>query len=430
MRRRVIDAVLVMVVSGVVFAASAQAARFDPLWGVSCPQAVGCVAVGDADPGFVPGVPGGRNALPLTEQLSGGSWSARHMVDDREPFAMRRAVLAAVFAGAMATSAQAASQDLVYGVSCPRAASCVAVGGVAVDGTSEEQPLTAQLSGGSWTTIPSATLPHGGQLTQVACPAEGTCEAVGTDYFGAPLVERLTGGGWQRQTIPASVSAVDDVSCVDASWCMAVGDGSFRGTFAIRFDGRRWTRLAVPVTPTAPLPYEVSCASRAFCMLAGIAQGNRGAGDLLPMAAKFDGRVWRRTPVPGAFALNDVSCPAPGECYAVGVTVPARGLGHAAVVRYSHSRWTVMTDPGARAEGTDLARVSCSGSGACVATGYAQVGGFAQVLAGGRWSATAAEPGAQQAGLSCWAAAACVAVDGPTGAAQLSGGAWSVLPSP
>ena len=179
---------------------------------------------------------------------------------------------------------QPAKVTQLFGVSCPAARACTAVG-YQNTGTGDAQPLAEAWNGTRWH-IQAIPLPHkapGGALSAVSCTSPSACTATGTNFS----VHRPdTGGEMERHALARSAHpqptelhhqqgevALNAVSCASATACTATGEyapGGNAAYFLEAWNGRRW-RLV-----TAPHP-------------AGFAQG----------------------------ALNGISC-APARCTAVG----------------------------------------------------------------------------------------------------------------
>lgn len=152
--------------------------------------------------------------------------------------------------------------------------------------------------------------------------------------------------------------------------------------------------------------------------------------------------------------VEEVSCPAPGSCVAIGVYhVGASDAIFAASL--ANGTWTATQVPSpASDDGTDTGfnALSCPTVGWCVATGrYSNTLGnfppFASTLSGGSWTSTvlplpptAANPstGTQDRGLSCPTSGWCVTTGSyldPSSHTQayidtLSGGSWTTMVAP
>jgi hypothetical protein len=191
-----------------------DATGYGELTAVSCPSATSCVAVG-----YDGSLQNGSNqSITTVGALSGGAWT---------------------WTTESPVSADASGAGYLYGVSCSTATTCVAVG---FDAGAQSITTSGTLSGGSWTWTADTVIvpdPSGfGDLYGVSCPSATTCVAVGQDpYDPIATVGTLSGGTW---TWSAESSAVGDpttgtgydrgVSCASATTCVAVGyDRAFGG---------------------------------------------------------------------------------------------------------------------------------------------------------------------------------------------------------
>ena len=127
---------------------------------------------------------------------------------------------------------------LLKGVSCAKPGMCAVVGDY-VNTSDREAGLTETLNDGTWT--PAAVPGPADGLFSVACPASGSCVAVGDGFFAA-----LSGGSWESGAPPPNPSAnptqppyaqsinSGGIACPTASSCVAVGyyedtAGAFHG---------------------------------------------------------------------------------------------------------------------------------------------------------------------------------------------------------
>jgi hypothetical protein len=231
------------------------------LEGVSCRADDACVAVGTTAPDL--GDRAGRSE-PMALRWDGSTWSLI------ERPALSRPSQGASFAD----------------ISCPSATSCIAVG-TRYDVSSASRPLVERWNGTRW--VPQLTsLPAGatqGHLAGVSCSADAACTAVGAwvDAAGQVrgLIQRRTGDLWVNQPgpVPAGLDGIvvlKDVSCPATSACTAVGHYETGGieathTLAQRWDGARWTVDPTPHPEGARRAYleDVSCPSPATCRAVG-----------------------------------------------------------------------------------------------------------------------------------------------------------------
>ena len=179
----------------------------DALTDVSCASTTDCTAVGEYT--YL-----ARTSVLLAEHWNGVNWSIEQIPQP-----------------AFAKSSK------LLGISCATMTVCVAVG----DATYRARgalTLAERWNGISWTVLPTPTTGRGtnSHLFGVSCPTATICTAVG-DYASrdgttTPLAERWNGVRWAIQRPPrAAVGKYSDllrVSCATARICTAVGSESNR----------------------------------------------------------------------------------------------------------------------------------------------------------------------------------------------------------
>lgn len=227
-------------VSSAPLPAAASGSQFIAL---SCPAVGSCVATGTY---LVAG-----NDLGMVDSLSAGTWTATTI-----PVSPGTSPLASI-----------ANNDLA--VSCPAVGSCV-VAGTTFDGNYEG--LIDTLSSGTWTATGVAT-PDGQpstdvQLTSVACTGPTACVATGLDLESGVeqgIFETLASGTWTPSVAPTPAGTpsganieVHNVACPAAGTCVAVGQSDVTGTV----NGLLWNLAAGSWAVTAtPLPADASASS-------------------------------------------------------------------------------------------------------------------------------------------------------------------------
>ena len=371
--------------------------------------------------------------------------------------------LTATLGAAPAKAPPPASQ--LYGVSCPSASDCVAVG---IDENAEASvkgggALIQAWNGKAWTSV-APKAPKGALSTEllgVSCPTAKSCVAVGLylngDGVGVPLAQTWNGKTWTpgEPARPAGSTGgqLDNVSCRTATSCVAVGSyytAAGSAALAETWNGRSWT-LARPPEPKGSVTGElikVSCPSTAYCVAVGSYGSNTAE---LPVADVWNGKSWARTPVqPPTSAKHDadltgVSCASAESCVAVGVGGAGGGSGLASFAEFWNGKsWSAGTISWPKGVSHPyLVAVSCGSASRCVAVGSVDAdfndGGHTGRAAATSWNGktwtagTVAAPGKGKASLfnevSCPAAAACVAVGqlGPYNSDEGSGlaGFWN-----
>ena len=260
--------------------------------GVACSSSANCVVVGTYSDGV--------SILPFIADQVGGVW--------------QNAVTVGV-PGALDS------------VSCSSDGECVAAG--QLEGDSQFVPVAIIRSGGSWgtpTNIPGvASIGSGeGSITDVACPATGTCFAIGT-YTNGPgsssiFVTSLSSGTWSNATqLPGYASldtqgypGVTGLSCWSATNCLGVGE------YSDIIGGHTWTAEVIggAWASATELPgfsalgsngtshsTSMSCAADGMCAIVG----NYVDGDAYEgfVAMRYpNGTIADAIAIPGLAALN------------------------------------------------------------------------------------------------------------------------------
>jgi hypothetical protein len=412
------------------------------LYGVSCPSASACTAVGFSYRSV------GSTLVPATvaERWNGTAWAAQST-----------------------PSPGGANGSGLYGVSCPSASACTAVGFSIVNSlTGATATVAERWNGTAWATqsTPSPGLDYVGSYLQgVSCTSASACTAVGTYSNGSgvngtgivSLAERWNGTAWATQSVPSPgqgevpTNLLEAVSCASASACTAVGQYTTSApgieNFAVRWNGTAWAVQAVP-GPDGILE-GVSCPSASTCTAAGSHDTSDGA--LETLAESWNGTAWVTRTSPNRSGaknseLNGVSCPSASACTAVGSSGLPGGYVTLAE-RWNGTAWSVQPTPNPSGATTSVLQgVSCSSASACTAVGSYYADDRYVTLAE-RWNGTAwsvqATPNPSSAtdsyleGVSCSSASACTAVgsyyadgeDAPL-AERWNGTAWSVQATP
>ena len=342
-----------------------------PLFGISCPSATVCYAVGLAG--------------PILKTTDGG-----------------------------ATWTQQTTQSGMFAISCADATHCVAVG------YSGQVLSTTDGAGWSPTTISNVAA-----LLGVSCASATNCFAVGT----AGSIFATTNGGatWSPQT-STTPNYLYAISCPSTTTCYAVGEsGTIVGTTN---SGGTW---AVVGTGGSFL-YGISCVSTIACMAVGAqgtvltttnptccwSPGDIGATNFILWAvscqptmcfiAGDDGNVYQRLPLTSGShgvrassgangGLFAISCPTSSTCFAAGnfrtiVTTTNGGTG-----------WALKTG----LPSNTLYGVSCPSTTTCFTVGAGgEVGSTSN--GGTTWSTQTSGTTQPLESISCSSTTTCVAV--------------------
>jgi hypothetical protein len=205
---------------------------------VSCPSASACTAVGDH-------WNGSTIHRALVERWNGRKWTIQHIPK----------------------SANAGSELELNGVSCASESACTAVGttgGGYPSNSGQGHMVALRWNGRRWSVQRTARSGRG-VLFGVSCPSARWCVAVGYKP-GKALAERWNGKGWSFQPAPHGVGP-DAVSCSSTRACTAVGGGD-----AERWNGALWSKQRTP-DPGDNYLYGVSCPTAHDCTATGHSSG-------------------------------------------------------------------------------------------------------------------------------------------------------------
>ena len=301
-------------------------------------------------------------------------------------------------------------------------------------------------AGSGWSIQPTPNpSQHENLLYGVSCPSAAACTAVGGGFSAKQQVPRniaLTWNGsrWSAASVPdpagAAYSILKDVSCASASTCIAVGDDS-SGTVGVARSGTRWSVLSTVNPPTAESSQldSVSCRSATACTAVGWYEQIVGSAlRAFSLAETWNGKTWSIQPTPnvggGASTyLTGVSCTSATACTAAGHSAKGNnGISRPLAEAWNGKTWSIQATPRLSSADAFFAGVSCTSAVACTAAGVGQgpgdevtgafwpSGGSRAMGSGGlppeRWSAP---PGQQGGG---------------TLAEAWRGKNWSVQPTP
>jgi hypothetical protein len=267
----------------------------------------------------------------------------------------------------------------LYGVSCPNAASCIAV---------DENGSALFWHGRKWWSGPQP-VGAGGTLSSISCPSTTFCVAVSVS--GSAVI--YDGHAWSSP-LPLGPAATYKVSCPTVTFCAAVGANGTAGAASTlaTFDGQSWSTQQTSPGGLKDRLLDVSCATRKFCV----------AVNLDGKTLVFDGQRWSNVAVDGPPGMISVSCASSTFCLAI------TDSGASAV--FDGTSWSPPADIPAFASAFAYS-VSCGSTTRCTAFGLS---GMAVTWQQGRWSTPVRVfPGAFSATLavSCVAPDTCMAVN-------------------
>ena len=334
-----------------------------------------------------------------------------------------------------------AGETMLFGVSCPSAQLCVAVGrnntlATSTDPTGDASSWKASFVGsGSFETGLEGGFYNGAQIRGVSCPTTQLCVAVSFEGLIYTTTDPAGGGSAWSTTDLAPTGPNPHfygISCPVANFCAAAGGGGKVITTTNPTGGASaWnaTQLETPLELRG-----ISCVSAAFCVAVGD-NGNKimpqptDVGEVLSSTNPLGG-VWQRAEMTnGQGSLYGVSCPsttlcATGDLYG-NLLVATDPTGSAAA-------WNSAPGGGS----VQITDVDCPSVTKCVAiNNNADVMTSANPPAGG-WSFTNLRPyyGVEETtllngtfGVSCPSASFC-AIAGAAGTIYTSEDPFTVTP--
>ena len=285
------------------------------LTGVACPGPSTCLAVG----WFTDGASG--DTLPTAEKWNGTSWSLLSVPD-----------------------ASGSTDARLNSVACSGTGNCFAVG------ASMSQTFIERWNGSAWSIVSSPSPGSAALLFGVTCPSASRCWAVGfttSGTTGGTLAERWDGTTWTVVHTPVSSdSELDSVSCASTSDCVATGSGGNMFAVAQVWNGTAWANAA-PGKPTGAsitVLKGVSCpAGASACESAGAKEVSSGERAL---AERWSGSAWSvqsTGTISGTTfsSLDAVTCTSASNCWATGEldTSSARDV---LIEKWNGTSWSVI----------------------------------------------------------------------------------------
>jgi len=361
------------------------------LYDVSCSSVGGCVAVG----GYLDA---SDHSQGLIDTETNGTWTASRLP----------------LSGLPNTAAD--PEVDVASISCPSATACVAVGHY-YDSAGNQQPLMATDNAGTWT-VQKANLSSfstysnpWGSLVQVSCASAGNCVAVGSFRDSADndegLIETETNGSWSTSRpnfshLPNASSApgdeINSVSCASAGNCDAVGfyldnsagGGSDQGML-LQQTGGSWMPAAeaqLPANADTTVSAQsaglsaISCPATGDCSAVGTydatTASNAEAFAVTETGGSWSGGVELNLPQDAATNPDgypsSISCSAPGTCVAAGSYANTSGNYDALVAQLSAGQWTTAGVAQPTSSTGALYPITYAGV-SCTSGGYCAVGG-------------------------------------------------------
>jgi photosystem II stability/assembly factor-like uncharacterized protein len=258
-------------------------------------------------------------------------------------------------------------------IACPTAADCFAVGSSQLDiGGHGPQSLVERWNGSTWSIVPSPNPGlSGSSLRAIACPDEDHCIAVGSSDSSA-LVETWNGSKWSAAIVASGARRpqLDGVACATASDCVAVGQAG-ASTLTMHWDGTKWSRTRTPDPGGSAVLGAVACSTVDFCTAVGSVSSPQGHAYDEALIEHWNGRSWSLdsvpTPSPQRGTLSAVTCPGARRCVAVGWQTDVDGFSRVLIDASNGRRWSAAAGP--LDKGDVLLDVACTNVGHCVAVG-------------------------------------------------------------
>jgi hypothetical protein len=298
-------------------------------------------------------------------------------------------------------------------MSCTSPGNCVAAG--PLDGGVETASVVSQVHGawGKIQLIRGLATRKGfkpvSSVTAMSCPSAGNCVAVGSYrarslHHTAFIVTQRHGAWGNAIAVPGLAALNKENAGLTGVSCSSVGNCAATGIYQTKNKAMRMVPFLVsevhgvwghPLTAPgiAALPGEVPGPGLEIGPISCPTPGNCDAIGTYPVRQRFGntagfvisqvhGRWGKAIAVPGLAALNqgheaelnDISCPAPGNCGAIGMYAESDGAEQVFVVSEARGTWDKAIEiPGTAKLNTEgLAQanaISCASAGNCDAGG-------------------------------------------------------------
>jgi hypothetical protein len=250
-------------------------------------------------------------------------------------------------------------------------------------------------------------------LYGITCPTALECIAVG-EASGHGYVVRTTDGGqaWTAATVSGRAN-FSRVACSDASHCVAGGDAGADGAkVAVTSDGgASWSEVGLPhgYSPLVAIG-SVACVPGGTCYATAFMK--KYSGELVYGSAN-SGRTWSLDTVVDS-EPDTMTCLSGSSCLAPGAVPTSEGIVFPAASQATHDGWASSYTGSFPKGSSEPISVSCMSPSLCYAAG---IGGLATTNFGKTWTALSI-PGLDPSAVSCWSSTACVAGGSNPAAAQ------------
>ena len=288
----------------------------------------------------------------------------------------------------------------LYGVSCPSATKCIAVGELQQPGTIGGAVVT--VTSGHASAAKHVSAANG--LYGVSCTSATNCYAVGFNEAADGVVVHLEGSSQTPIVVPL-VDAFTGVACVSATLCYAVGTEHNNKKGAVVATISKNEVIRTKIVPKLSTPFGIACHSASSCVAVGVGLSvlPGGPGTDVTVSHGIPGKVW--TSKTASFA--GVACPSATTCYAGAVN----GVGAVVVTLKRGAPSAIRKDPSV----SQLGALACVNVKTCLAVGGrvsssgSTSGALVRLTGGVPGKATFSGPATFDA-VSCSSNGACVAV--------------------
>ena len=257
--------------------------------------------------------------------------------------------------GHVAYSHTVTGVDDLYGISCPTATSCEAVGANALDG----QGIVVTVTNGSPGT--PHTVSGTKAIRSVSCATPTTCEAVGTGQ-GHGVVLSVTGGIPSTPEPVGDMSTFEAISCFTASACQA---GGRAGTVGAVTSGPPTVSTVAGTTSVNGL----ACPDSTTCESVASTSNGKLNDVLVPLTGGIPG-AFQVVP-PGTSTFAGIACVSSSNCVAVGRGIRVangRNTPEAVVLSVANGKPGKLTSVPSSSAAL-LQAVACGPSHGCEAVG-------------------------------------------------------------
>jgi hypothetical protein len=227
--------------------------------------------------------------------------------------------------GVGVTLPKGAKSDDLDGVSCKGAKSCLVVGDyyTSTSQSAASHALALSYNGTTLKPTPSVPLPKGATdavLSSVSCATTKYCVAIGVadgtsaafgEFGTLNIVETWNGAKWALHTaatvVGKTLQSPIDVSCATSAFCVLAGNSapisSPNGTgpstptvnlYLASWNGKKLTTMKPATAGSAadfPLPTALSCATASNCAVSGTVLGGLASGSGSPSFTAFT-EIW------------------------------------------------------------------------------------------------------------------------------------------